>query len=486
MEIKFEEQNINCLSSVMHRNLSQEQTQQIRLGEDMPDIGTVLGAWGKALIRTKQWRDNAMQVTGGIMVWVLYLSEGENTPYCVEDWIPWQMKWDIPQTQQDGYMVILPTVKSVDARALSARKLMVRANILCDGNGLQEKTYCVYSPDQIPADVNLLTAEYPLMIPKEAGERVVEIQEDISKPLGKILRYDLSFCVTEQRIMASRMIFRGKGKLYILHLQDGKVQSFTQELDFAQYADLDGEYTPAASGIVMPILTSLELTQGEDKWILKAQMAAQYVVFDRKMVMLAEDAYSNLREISPQEGGLQIPHILDQRNQQENIMIPFDVQALEVADVSSNLWMSCANGTSLVQGLCQLLYYDHEGMLRCVSSSIEEERNLHADSDVDLSVILEGIEIMTHPAGGKVQVTVASNCMFCAASKETLSMVKGLKVSETYVQKESRPSLIVERFSGDRLWDVAKACGSTVSAIRQANGIETEPEQGRMLLIPIG
>jgi hypothetical protein len=35
------------------------------------------------------------------------------------------------------------------------------------------------------------------------------------------------------------------------------------------------------------------------------------------------------------------------------------------------------------------------------------------------------------------------------------------------------------------IWDIAKASGSTVDAIRQANNLEEEPQQGQILLIPI-
>jgi hypothetical protein len=41
------------------------------------------------------------------------------------------------------------------------------------------------------------------------------------------------------------------------------------------------------------------------------------------------------------------------------------------------------------------------------------------------------------------------------------------------------------RSGKDALWDIAKRCGSTVAAIRAANGIETEPMDDRMLLIPV-
>ena len=48
-----------------------------------------------------------------------------------------------------------------------------------------------------------------------------------------------------------------------------------------------------------------------------------------------------------------------------------------------------------------------------------------------------------------------------------------------------RPSLVLRRMDGSDLWNVAKSCGSTVQAILQANGLVQEPEQGRMLLIPV-
>jgi hypothetical protein len=42
------------------------------------------------------------------------------------------------------------------------------------------------------------------------------------------------------------------------------------------------------------------------------------------------------------------------------------------------------------------------------------------------------------------------------------------------------------RRAGDgSLWELAKASGSTVAAIRSANDLENEPLDDRMLLIPV-
>jgi len=48
-----------------------------------------------------------------------------------------------------------------------------------------------------------------------------------------------------------------------------------------------------------------------------------------------------------------------------------------------------------------------------------------------------------------------------------------------------REKKILRRTGEDRLWDIAKACGSTVEAICRLNDITGEPAPERMLLIPV-
>jgi len=64
-------------------------------------------------------------------------------------------------------------------------------------------------------------------------------------------------------------------------------------------------------------------------------------------------------------------------------------------------------------------------------------------------------------------------------------MVVGLELGQLEEPDETRPSVIVTVGGGEPLWDLAKRCGSTVSAICAANDLEGEPVQERMLLIPV-
>ena len=66
-----------------------------------------------------------------------------------------------------------------------------------------------------------------------------------------------------------------------------------------------------------------------------------------------------------------------------------------------------------------------------------------------------------------------------------LPMVTALEVGEMFQIAADRPSLLLQRMGEEDLWNLAKATGSTVEAIRKANDLQEEPEVGQMLLIPI-
>ena len=67
-----------------------------------------------------------------------------------------------------------------------------------------------------------------------------------------------------------------------------------------------------------------------------------------------------------------------------------------------------------------------------------------------------------------------------------IEMVTGIKAGELREPDPERASVIIRAKRGEEtLWDIAKVCGSTVSAIQRLNKLEREPEDNRLLLIPV-
>ena len=121
MEMRFDKIPVAYLQKLTGQLRSQEETQEVRLPDGMPDIGRVLGAWGQVIVRGKEWNGDSMSVSCGVMVWVLYIPEDASGVRSVEAWLPFSMKWDLPETRHDGKILSSCLLRSVDARSMSAR-----------------------------------------------------------------------------------------------------------------------------------------------------------------------------------------------------------------------------------------------------------------------------------------------------------------------------------------------------------------------------
>ena len=498
MELHFSKSVCQCLRKAACQVVSQEQTQELRLPDTLPDIGRVLGSWGQIVIRSKEWRASGMNVSGGVMVWVLYAPEDGSQPQTLDCWIPIQLKWDFPQTQRDGTICILPLLKSVDARSVSARKLMVRAAVSVLGEALEPTEEAVYAPPQVPEDIQLLNMTYPMELPQEAGEKLFQMEEELIFPASvpavvKVLRYELMPGITEQKVLAGRLVFRGDAVLRMLYMTDaGEVCSWSWELPFSQYTELDRDYGVNAAAWIIPIVTALELERGEDgKWLLKAGIAAQYVIHDRVMLELTQDAYSPNRQLDAKMQTLQLPMRLDTCQEQLQIRQEWEMQGQKILDT---VWYhdhprQSQEGDMLaleIPGQFQVLYMDEEGQLQGGTVRTEDRVTLRNDPD-------NRVDAYIHCTGGAAGSFASGNGMLSADAEvnctvtgvQGLTMMTELEAGEMMQPDPKRPSLILRRAGGDDLWNIAKSCGSTVDAIRKANALEEDPAPSRMLLIPI-
>ena len=498
MELTFQKTVCPCLRKVIGQVQVQEQTQEVRLPDSMPDIGRVLDSWGQVLLRSKEWRGNGMVVSGGVMTWVLYATEAEPQPQSVEVWIPFQMRWEFPQTQRDGTICVLPQLKSVDARSTSARKLMVRANVSLLGEAMEpiEAELCV--PEDNVKDIELLTVTYPLDIPKEAGEKQVLIDEElvlpgVMPPIDKILRYALMPKVLEQKVMAGRLVFRGKCGLHMLYAsQAGSVHTWDTEIPFSQYAELDRDYGSGSSSGILPVITNLELVLDEQQHLLlKCGIAAQYQISDRVMAQVVEDAYSPHRQVKIQMDTLQLPVRLDQQEHVLQLNGVLDAEPERIVDVTGfadhpQLRQEGDMTQLVVPMQMQVLHYDPSGNLQSAALRCEQSVAMASDphNSVDTYVQMDNWPQATI-IGNNVQLAVQCQMTANVYADQGISMVSGISAGEPTEPDPARPSVVLRRKGNARLWDIAKELGSTVEHIKQANALEEEPADDIMLLIPV-
>ncbi len=496
MELQFQKQSVSCLQMLLHQTQLQEQTQEVRISDGMPDMGNVLSAWGQIILRTKQWQDNTAQVSGGVMAWVLYIPEEGGAPCQVESWIPFQLRWELPQTDRDGVLLTNCLLRSVDARITSARKLMLRANVAVTLSAMVsgEKTYCV--PGELPPDIRLKKVTYPVTVPAEAGEKAFTLED--TQPLSqgstaeKILRYSLQPEVLEKKVMADKIVFRGTARLQLLCMgADEEYFSKSVELPFSQYAQLTGEYPENADCTIVPCVTALEAEIIDAEVKVKAGITCQYIINKGMLLELTEDAYSPVREVALQCCPLELPLILDSREQKLSVTGDIDVQGQQIADVSflpgvAEWEEEEDDKVRLIQpGLFQLLYYDEMGQLQSLTRRAQQTLELPMDDGDGLLLTTQSAGIPTGRLAPEGMLQADVLLQLCVTAGEDMHMVCALEIGEETAPDPDRPSLIVKRAGSQSLWDMAKAAGSTQEAIMKANSLTAEAQEGQIILIPV-
>jgi len=498
VELKFEAASCRCLRQKVCEVQNQEQTQEIRLPEGLPDIGRVLCSWGQVILRSKEWRSDGMNVTGGVMVWILYAPDDGSKPQCVDGWLPFQMKWDFPETEEEGTIWLQPLLRSVDARTVSARKLMVKTNVGILGEAWEPWEESIYRYGEDVENVQILRQTYPLRLTMEAGEKTFVLDEELTLPEScpkpaKILRYDLQPKLIEQKVMAGKVVFRGNGLLHVLcKSEEGELFNWDFEIPFSQFGDLDGDYSQNAGARLAAAVTNLELEQTDGGTLrLKCGVVCQYAVTDQIMVEVAEDAYGINRKIKSEFAEVKFPAILEERSEKFYAEMTADLECSKILDVTfmpdhprSRRMGDQVNGE--LSGVFQLLYEDKEGTLQSAVRRWEAAWPFVSDSECAVRMEFSNAETGTatlNSSGATLKSGISVSAR--TTNEQGLRMITGLEVGELEEPDPTRPSLILRRTEGEPLWELAKSCGTTVAAICQANQLETEPQHGQLLLIPI-
>lgn len=494
MQLQFPKKTVACLKQAVWEIQNQEQTQEVRLTDAMPDIGAVLGTWGQVILRSKEWSGGQITVSGGVMVWVLYAPEDGSPARSVESWVPFQMKWDAEDSGNGDSVRVSPLLRFADGRSTSARKLMLRVGISMLVQAVTGTTCEICTAEEVPEDVQLLRQNYPVTMAVEAGEKVFTLDDTLTlptscPPLEKLLRFTLRPELIDRKVMGDKVVFRGTAVLHILYCAtDGTLNVWDFEVPFSQYAELNREYDEDAAADVMLTVTNLELDDRDGELLLQAGLTGQYLIYDRMPLEVVQDAYSPERKTNPQMQQLQLPLILEEKR--ESIHVEKSAEKLDGRIVDVELTMEHPKihygqdeAAMEFTGSFQILRYDEEGRLQGNTQRWEQQWSLPTGETCR-------VQPNTLPSGmpqisGNGMLRTDLLLELCTLTEQEIPMVEGLEIGEATLPDPMRPSLILRKTGDDCLWALAKSCGSTVEAIMTANHLTAEPDSERILLIPV-
>ena len=497
MELQFQKSVCRCLRTAVHEVRNQEQTQELKLSDAMPDIGRILGSWGQVILRGKEWRGDSVTLSGGVMAWVLYAPEDGSSPRTLDAWIPFQMKWELPDGTEEGDIRMESRLRFLDARSVSPRKIMLRVGIGALAEALEPQEAAVYIPGELPEDVALLKNTYPVRLPREAGEKTFQLDEELTLPGScpapeKLVSYCLLPRVTDRKVLSDKVVFRGNSNLHVLYIsEENRLCSWDFPLSFSQFGELEESYGSDAQADVTLCTTDLDLSLDPEGHLrLKGALVAQYLVDDRAMLELTEDAYSPRRSLELHREELMVPVQLDSRSEniygEQTLAADADVVVDTVFLPEYPRQRRTEGGVQLeLAGQFQVLYYGADGALQSAVTRWEDNYSIPVQDCRIQAELMMADSPQATPGQDQIGLKTELHLNQKTISSRGMPMVSGLKLGERVEPNPARPSLILRRAGKQGLWELAKASGSTVEAIRSANQLKEEPAENRMLLIPV-
>ena len=296
MELAFQQSAVTHLQKLASQTASQEETAEATVPDGLPDVGRVVGCWGVPVIRSKQWQQNTMGISGGITAWVLYVPEDGSAPRQVPAYLSFSMRWDLPHTETQGSMRISCRLKSIDARAINARKILVRASISCQAEAFCPGQTRFYTLENPPKDLEVLRSRLPLLLPTELSEKSFLVDEEIelpggAPPVAQIIAYQISPALNDSKVLGEKAVFKGSCGLHLVYMTpEDRLAVWDFDLPFSQYAELEQNYDQEEELQTELIMTGAEVTAGEDGKSLHftCSLSAQCLVLCRQTVDLVK------------------------------------------------------------------------------------------------------------------------------------------------------------------------------------------------------
>ena len=501
MELMMQECQLQYLDGSYIQQIPVEQTAELIVPDKCADAEEILDTFGTLIVKENRYEGEVFRLSGSVQAGVLLLT-CDGQPERVETTIPFTMERQILGEGQRGDMQFQCSLSSVDGKILNSRKLLLRANISCRIQLLEEQERTLHSLEEPGENLQLRTVEYPTKLAVEQGSKSFTLSEEpelpeLAAPVARILKTVCCPRVLEQKAVGGKGVFKMEILLHILYADpEDRMCSYEWRIPVSQYVDFSHDVEGGQLHTTIQ-LTDLDLEPDSRvqsrRLFFRVGLLAQCVVYEIRRISVIEDAFCTDAVLQPKWQNWQCRSLLDSREMSTEARWRTEEGISSVVDV----WAQPMEPELQRQGdsvniklpvNCSLVYYDTKGQLRgrSIQAVGETELPLHASANVMLRGLCCGqVFANAGPAGAELRIPI----QFRADSFVT-QLIRDLEeaeIRELPASGERKPALILRRIHREEsLWDIAKSYSAPVEGIRSANELDQDSvPENTMLLIPL-
>ena len=499
MDMELQRVTVEGYGLVSQGMFCQEETLESIVPDACPDISRIVSAVGKAFLKDKELGDGTLRLSGTARVTVLYIPEGEGTPRSLEVAIPFQCVRDDPRFRAGCPALATVQAAFADARTINPRKILVRVNLAV--------WTAVYQQERRELSCDIHCGEDAGMEKLQVSRKCSMISDVVEKPFAfsDVLRppaskpdiEELLLCRAElgamdAKFIGKKLVLKGDIQLIVLYRSGDGLTPVRFELPYSQILDL-GTVPDEAEPEVAVTLKSVDCRLRDGELEVAVEALAQAALRVRQTVTVISDAYCLRQPIDVERTPEWLCTMAERSGRRETArkLCESGIPAKQVLDCVAaviSLAQTPAEGGMefTAQAAATVLYLSEDDMLCGVDVDIPVSCRTEMPAGCTCSCTCRPIgEAVAVPVTGGLEVRFEAEFAWTTVREEQVNCVTELK-SGAVQEPVVRPSVVIRRVEqGEALWDIAKACSSTVEDICGANGLTAgEAAEGAMLLIP--
>ena len=499
MDMELNRTTIEGYRPVSQGMFTQEETLESIVPDACPDISRIVSAVGKVFLKDKELGEGSLRLSGTARVAVLYIPEGEGAPQSLEVSIPFQCVRDGPQFHAG--CPVLATVQAAwaDARTINPRKILVRINLAVWTAAYQQECR------ELSCDINCgegtgmekLLASRKCSVISDVAEKTFTFSDVLRSPASKpemeeLLLYRAELGAMDAKFIGKKLVLKGDIQLIVVYRGGEGLTTVRFELPYSQILDL-GTVPDEAEPEVTVTLKSVECRLRDGELEVTVEALAQAALWVQQMITVLSDAYCLKQPVDVERARAPLCTMAEHscRRETARTLCESGIPARQVLDcavaVTSMVSAPVEGGMEFTaQAAATILYLSEDGALCGVDVEIPVSCRTEVPAGCTCSCTCRPMgEATAVPVTGGLEVRFEAEFAWTTLREEQVNCVTEPKPSA--VQEPGvRPSVVIRRVErGEALWDIAKACGSTVEDICGANGLTSvEAAEGALLLIP--
>lgn len=471
-----------------------------------PDIAAVLKCTLKPVIQTRQLSGDRLTADGAAVVQVLYLDEARRCVHSCEFTKPFSSSFAVKPAASPAVKLDAKT-EYVNCRAVSPRRLdihgafSIRLNMQAEGGTevvssvsgptvFTKRSVVSYSVPAVSAEKSFTLSE------------VLELGAD-QPPAEVLVRGDAVPILTDCKLLTNKAIVKGDLKLSNLYVSDmdtGEVHKVYHEIPFSQIIDMDGLDEEWQCDVRLSVASSdvrVEANQNGEGRLLEVSVKLNAAVqsYRTGMAEIVTDAYSTACPLKLESRPLETSHLQAVRHAtstvRDSLELPPDGVA-SVLDIWSDAALTgerCEGGRSLLDARLTLymLTRDAAGVVSFYERPLDIKLEYDDDcTDVSSDLAVSRLDY-TLTGGGRVELRADLDVTRRCFSTHSMTAVSAVTADESAPFSTGATALKVYfARSGESLWEVAKACHTSMDAVMEENTLNGDVlTKDTLLLVPL-